>query len=189
MKAPSENNAPAAKLLAAVLFAARKHRRQRRKDSERTPYINHPIAVAEALSRLGGIADLATLLAAILHDTLEDTETTTRELEEEFGREVCQLVQEVTDNMSLPDPERKRLQIVHAPHLSAAAQQIKVADKLCNLLDLTPDQPMGWTLERKLGYLDWAEKVVAGCHGCSRELEDHFNAILNEKRRELAARP
>jgi (p)ppGpp synthase/HD superfamily hydrolase len=110
---------PTTLLLAALKFAAHKHSRQRRKDLEATPYINHPIEVAEVLSRIGGITDLTTLQAAILHDTIEDTDTSPQELGNYFGKEVCLLVQEVTDDKSLPKQERKRLQVEHAPNLSA----------------------------------------------------------------------
>ena len=109
-------------LLSALAFAARKHSAQRRKDSAATPYINHPIAVVEALARIGRVSDLAALQAAILHDTLEDTETTAEELDAHFGPEVSALVQELTDDKSLPKEERKRLQVEHAPHLSLRAR-------------------------------------------------------------------
>ena len=175
----------AAGLLAALRFAAQKHSRQRRKDSDATPYINHPIAVAEILARVARVRDMITLQAAILHDTIEDTETTCQELEGHFGTEVRLLVEELTDDKSLPKEERKRLQVEHAPHLSIRATQIKVADKICNLSDIAPDQPIGWTLQRKRDYLDWAEVVVAACRGCNPELERVFNAVLDEKRRLL----
>ena len=109
-------------LLSVLAFAARKHSGQRRKDPAGTPYINHPIAVAELLARVGRVSDLAALQAAILHDTLEDTETTVQELEAHFGLEVRALVQEMTDDKSLPKEERKRLQVEHAPHLSLRAR-------------------------------------------------------------------
>ena len=175
---------PAA-LLAAVRFAAEKHSRQRRKDSGATPYINHPIAVAEVLVRIAGVTDLATLQAAILHDTIEDTETTAEELEQHFGRDVRLLVEELTDDKSLPKEERKRLQVAHASQLSSRAKQIKIADKICNLGDLSPNQPSDWPLQRKLDYLDWGVRVVAGCRGCSPELEQLFDAVLSEKRNSL----
>jgi (p)ppGpp synthase/HD superfamily hydrolase len=105
----SKTKQPSTLLLAALKFAAHKHGRQRRKDLEATPYINHPIEVAEVLGRIGGITDLPTLQAAILHDTIEDTETSPQELEDRFGQEVRLLVQEVTDDKSLPKQERKRL--------------------------------------------------------------------------------
>src|ERR1039458_5811510 len=70
----------------ALAFAAEKHRHQRRKDAAASPYINHPIAVATALAVEGGVTDDVILLAACLHDTVEDTETTFEELEETFGR-------------------------------------------------------------------------------------------------------
>jgi (p)ppGpp synthase/HD superfamily hydrolase len=180
-------NGVAAGLLAALRFAAHKHRNQRRKDSEATPYINHPIAVAEVLACIGGITDSTTLQAAILHDTLEDTQTTRQELDERFGQQVRLLVEELTDDKSLAKRERKRLQIEHAPHLSITAKRIKLADKICNLGDITPTQPTDWPLQRKRDYLDWAERVVAGCRNCSTELEQHFDAVLNEKRQTLGA--
>jgi guanosine-3',5'-bis(diphosphate) 3'-pyrophosphohydrolase len=172
----------ASSILAALKFAAHKHRRQRRKDSEATPYINHPIAVAELLSRVGAITDLPTLQAAILHDTIEDTETSPEELEENFGQKVRLIVQELTDNKSLPKQERKRLQVEHAPNLSAHAKLIKLADKICNVSEFSVTQPADWPLERKLEYLDWAETVVAGCRNCNQSLERHFDAVLKQSR-------
>ena len=179
---PDTNDGTSSALLAALRFAAHKHRWQRRKDTGATPYINHPIAVAELLARIGGVTDLAALQAAILHDTIEDTQTTPQELEEQFGPEVLGLVQELTDDKRLPQQERKRLQIEHAPQLSARAKQIKIADKTCNLGDVTATEPPGWSLQRKRDYLDWAEKVVAGCRGCNPALEQHFDALAKEKR-------
>ncbi len=186
MDSPQTDNLAAA-LLSALRFAAQKHTRQRRKDADASPYINHPIAVAEVLARVGGVNDLALLQAAILHDTIEDTQTTPEELDERFGQEVRLLVQEVTDDKSLPKEERKRLQIEHAPHLSAGAKQIKMADKICNLGDITPTEPPDWPLDRKHTYLDWAESVVAGCRGCNPLLAQHFDAVLQEKRQDLAS--
>jgi (p)ppGpp synthase/HD superfamily hydrolase len=173
-------------LLAVLKFAAHKHCRQRRKDLEATPYINHPIAVAEVLSRIGGITDLPTLQAAILHDTIEDTETSAQELEDYFGHKVCLLVQELTDDKRLPKQERKRLQVEHAPNLSTSAKLIKIADKICNVGEITATQPAEWPLQRKLEYLDWAERVVAGCRDCSPELGQHFDAILKKTKESLA---
>jgi len=180
----SSTSNPAA-LLAAMRFAAQKHTGQRRKDSEKSPYINHPIAVAEVLARVAGVTDLAMLQAAILHDTIEDTETTPQELDEQFGQQVRLLVEELSDDKSLPKQERKRLQIDHAPHLSIGAKQIKIADKICNLGDVTLTQPVGWTLQRKRDYWDFSERVFAGCRGCSPQLEQHFEAVVNEKRKIL----
>jgi guanosine-3',5'-bis(diphosphate) 3'-pyrophosphohydrolase len=173
-----------AALLGAVLFAAHKHREQKRKDGA-TPYINHPMAVAELLARVGGVTDLVTLIAAVLHDTIEDTETTAAELDGHFGAEVRSVVQEVTDDKSLPKAERKRLQVQHAPHMSGRAQQIKIADKICNLGDISDTQPADWPIERKREYLDWAEQVVAGCRGCNAKLEAHFDAVLKGRREAL----
>jgi len=125
-------------LLKAVKFSADKHKTQRRKGAEGSPYINHPIDVAETLWKLGGVRDLSVIVAAILHDTVEDTDTTLSEIEEYFGPVVRSLVQEVTDDKTLPKPERKRLQIEHAPHLSTGAKRIKLADKISNIKDAGP---------------------------------------------------
>ena len=116
-----------AMLFSALAFAAHKHRDQRRKDAEASPYINHPIALARVLTVEGGVTDPTTLVAAILHDTIEDTETTAEELRELFGAVVTAVVLEVTDDKSLPKAERKRLQIDQAPQLSNRGKLVKLA--------------------------------------------------------------
>jgi guanosine-3',5'-bis(diphosphate) 3'-pyrophosphohydrolase len=141
--------ADAAALLNAIQFAAHKHRDQRRKDTEASPYINHPIAVANTLAGVGGVSDIVTLVAAVLHDTIEDTETTPEELEAAFGLEVRELVAEVTDDKNLPKEVRKQLQIDHAPHVSARAKAIKLGDKICNVRDVTSSPPSDWSLGRR----------------------------------------
>ncbi|TPX36526.1 hypothetical protein SmJEL517_g01379 [Synchytrium microbalum] len=151
-------------ILKAVNFAAIKHRDQRRKDLEKTPYINHPIGVANILYLEGSVTDVVILQAAILHDTVEDTETTFEELEAEFGPEVCSVVKECTDDKSLPKEERKRLQVVNAPHKSLRAKQVKMADKIYNLRDLERCTPEGWSAERVSEYFKWAKKVTDGLY-------------------------
>ena len=117
----------------AVSFAAEKHKNQRRKDAQASPYINHPIALADVLVNEGGVANLDALCAAILHDTLEDTNTTAKELSDLFGEKIASIVLEVTDNKLLEKSERKLKQIEHAPHISHEAKLVKLADKICNL--------------------------------------------------------
>jgi (p)ppGpp synthase/HD superfamily hydrolase len=176
-----------ANLLRAIRFAAEKHKCQRRKGAGALPYINHPIEVAEVLAVCGGVRELVDLQAAVLHDTIEDTATTADELEAQFGAEVRRLVEEVTDDKSLPKAERKRLQVEHAPALSARAKQLKLADKICNIRDLSQNGPEGWSLERCREYLAWAEMVVAGCRGVNAPLEAYFDQVLRDSRRRLAA--
>jgi GTP diphosphokinase / guanosine-3',5'-bis(diphosphate) 3'-diphosphatase len=172
-------------ILKALHFAAIKHRDQRRKDAEVSPYINHPIEVAELLARIGGVTDLVILQSAILHDTVEDTQTTPEELEAAFGPEVRRVVEEVTDDKRLPKAERKRLQIEHAPHLSVRAKQIKIADKISNVQAVTKTPPVDWPLERRREYLDWTENVVAGLRGCNQSLEFYYDRVLESGRRVL----
>jgi guanosine-3',5'-bis(diphosphate) 3'-pyrophosphohydrolase len=168
-----------ASLLKAISFAADKHRKQRRKDHEASPYINHPIAVAAVLAAEGGVDDEITLIAAILHDTVEDTKTTFEELEEMFGIEVTDVVREVTDDKGLLKAERKRLQVEHAPHASDRAKQIKIADKICNIRDIGNNPPKDWTEERKQKYLEWADEVVTGCKSVNPILDSVYNTLCS----------
>jgi guanosine-3',5'-bis(diphosphate) 3'-pyrophosphohydrolase len=174
-------------LLSAVKFAADRHRGQRRKDADASPYINHPIAVAETLWNVGHVRDINTIVAAILHDTLEDTDATAEEIAGLFGQEILSVVQEVTDDKSLPKAERKRLQIVNAPHKSVAAKQIKLADKMNNIRDITNAPPADWPARRKLEYLDWAQQVSAGLRGANSGLEAEFDAALHRAREKFAS--
>ncbi|PZV09101.1 MAG: phosphohydrolase [Leptolyngbya sp.] len=174
-------------LLEALHFSATKHSAQRRKDKEASPYINHPIRVAQLLASEGGVTDLVILQAAILHDTVEDTDTTPEEIERHFGPEVRRVVEEVTDDKSLPKAERKQRQVEHSPHLSSQAKQLKIADKAANVQNITTSPPDGWSLERKREYLDWADRVVAGCRGCNPALEAVYDEIIAQGRQALAA--
>jgi GTP diphosphokinase / guanosine-3',5'-bis(diphosphate) 3'-diphosphatase len=163
------------RIFRALRFAADKHRFQRRKDPERSPYINHPIDLANVLVDEAGVTDPVVLIAAILHDTVEDTDTTIDELTAAFGAEVSDVVAEVTDDKSLPKAERKRLQEEHAPRASFRAQQLKLADKIANLRDIAARPPDGWSLERKQEYFDWAKRVVDGLRGRHERLEAIFD--------------
>ena len=174
-----------ATLLRTLHFAADKHRDQRRKDADASPYINHPIAVAELLARQGGVSDLVTIQAALLHDTVEDTEASLEDLEMDFGSEVSQLVAEVSDDKNLEKARRKELQIEHAPHLSKRAKLVKLSDKICNVQDVTGSPPKGWSLERRRDYLDWTEKVVAGLRGTNAALERLYDKTLAHGREML----
>ena len=162
-------------LLKALSFAAYKHRHQVRKGSEPIPYINHPIALADLLVRTGKIRDPKTIAAALLHDTVEDTPATLKELKSEFGPVISRLVAEVTDDTSLSRKERKREQAKHAPTLSRRARVLKLADKTCNLRDIVHDPPVGWSLKRKQEYFDSAKCVVDKIRGTNVELETAFD--------------
>jgi GTP diphosphokinase / guanosine-3',5'-bis(diphosphate) 3'-diphosphatase len=171
-----------AKFIEAASFAAKKHRDQRRKGGDAEPYINHPLEVANLLANVGKVSDYDVLIAAVLHDTVEDTETTAEELTERFGEKVCGYVLEVTDDKSLPKAERKRLQVEHAPHLSPGAKQIKLADKISNITDITKNPPHGWSPERKIEYVKWGESVVAGLRGANADLEKYFDELVKKAR-------
>jgi (p)ppGpp synthase/HD superfamily hydrolase len=159
----------------ALDFAARKHVHQRRKGESAEPYINHLAEVARLLAAAPENNNAAVTVAGLLHDTLEDTDTSYAELAAEFGAEIASLVREVTDNKALPKEARKKHQEDHARHASDGAKMIKIADKTSNLHSIVNSPPRGWDLARKKEYFDWAKRVVEGCRGVSDYLEDEFD--------------
>lgn len=167
-------------VLEAAIFAANKHQGQVRKDSQGSPYITHPLTVAKVLWEIGGIRDTSTLVAAILHDTLEDTRTTPSEIREQFGEEIVSIVKEVTDNRSLDKIERKRLQVIHATDLSLPAKLIKLGDKLVNCRDILISPPRDWNLNRRRDYVQWAADVLAQIRGTNAPLENAFDSMAAE---------
>ena len=168
-------------LIKTLAFATQKHRHQRRKDIEASPYINHPITLVDILVNEAEVTDLDTLLAALLHDTIEDTDATVEEIETEFGPTIASLVMEVTDDGTLPQLERKALQIKHAPGLTYKAKLIKLADKIANLRDIDRSPPAGWTLQRSQAYFDWAKDVIEGVRGTHKVLEALFDEAYNKR--------
>ena len=172
-------------ILKAAHFAAEKHRDQRRKDENASPYINHPISVALAIAQIGGVDDPEILAAALLHDTLEDTDTSPEELEAEFGKKVCKYVLEVTDEKTLPKDERKKRQIEHAKKISKGAALIKLGDKISNVTDVLNNPPLDWDINRRKEYLDWAEKVVENCPQVNESMENKFQEVLSAGRKKL----
>ncbi|GGI73359.1 phosphohydrolase [Polymorphobacter multimanifer] len=166
------------KVFQALAFAARKHSDQRCRDVEASPCIDHPIALADLLVNEGCVTDHVVLCAALLHDTIEDTETSHDELVATFGREIADVVREVTDDTTLGKAERRSREIEHAPYLSARARLVKIVDKTCTLRDLASKPPPDWTAERRQAYCTWAARVVARL-GCDNQaLLAAFEAAL-----------
>ena len=168
-------------VLEAVQFATWKHRDQRRKDVKASPYINHPVALAELLWTEGGVRDAVVIASALLHDMLEDTETSPAELRGAFGAQIAAIVEEVTDVKWLASNSRKRLQVARASRASLRAKQVKLADKICNLRDLLASPPKGWSLERKREYFDWAKSVVDQLRGTNPRLERRFDQLYRQR--------
>ncbi len=176
-------------LMKAVRFAAIKHTDQRRKGERQEPYFNHLAEVAHILAEHTGGQDAVLIAAGLLHDTLEDTDTTYEELTKEFGEDVANLVREVTDDKSLPKAERKRLQIENAPHKSPRAKMIKIADKISNLKSILHSPPPDWSQERKKEYFDWAAKVVRGCQETCTTLDTLFYIFYDKCQLHITERP
>ncbi len=171
-------------LARAFHFASLKHEQQRRKGARGEPYVNHPAEVTCLLAEATGGEDLLLLLGGLLHDTVEDTETTLVEIEEQFGPEVATLVGEVTDDKNLSKQMRKRLQIETVREKSERARLLKIADKTSNLQALVSSPPEGWNPDRKREYLIWAQQVVDSCRGLNSQLEVAFD---NAVQRAIAA--
>ena len=173
-------------LFKSLSFAADHHRFGRRKGEDASPYINHPIEVAAELAEVG-VIDHEVLAAALLHDTLEDTDATPEDLEQNFGSRVRRLVEAVTDDHSLPKQQRKDQQLAKARDLETEAKLIRVADKICNVRDVGFAPAAGWSLDRRREYLDWTERVVDRCRGHLLPLERRYDDVLAESRAQLAA--
>ncbi|MEM9215001.1 MAG: HD domain-containing protein [Cyanobacteria bacterium P01_F01_bin.150] len=171
---------PTTVILQALDFAARKHKHQRRKGFDAVPYINHPIELVTVLWHKGGIRDEVVIAAALLHDTVEDTDTSFDELEREFGVEIRNVVAEVTDDKTLPKAERKQQQIDHAPYLTPQARLVKLADKIVNLTDMLVAPPNNWSKQRKYEYVQWGKRVIDPIRGTHSELERLFDEVYRQ---------
>lgn len=165
----------------ALDFAARSHVGQRRKGQAAEPFVNHVTEVARLLAETTDGRDTALIIAGLLHDTLEDTRVTHAELAAQFGQDVADLVVEVTDNLNLPKPERKLLQVAAAPFKSPRAKMLRIADKTSNLHSLLNSPPPHWNYERRREYFEWAKRVVDGCRGHNARLEDLFDAAYERR--------
>jgi guanosine-3',5'-bis(diphosphate) 3'-pyrophosphohydrolase len=168
-------------VITAAKFAAWKHRDQRRKDADASPYINHPIGLAEILWTEGGVTDTAVLAAALLHDTIEDTETTPEEIRGQFGEAVAGMVEEVTDVKWLTKRSRKKIQVARAARSSNGAKLIKLADKISNVRDILANPPADWTLERRREYFDWAKSVVDQVRTANPKLARRFDQLYRQR--------
>jgi guanosine-3',5'-bis(diphosphate) 3'-pyrophosphohydrolase len=177
----SMNEANLKILLKALAFAAHKHKDQRRRDVDASPYINHPISLADILCNEAHVTDIETICGALLHDTVEDTETTAEELEDVFGIAICDIVMDVTDDKTLSKAARKQAQIDHAADISDKAKLVKLADKISNLRDVLNNAPADWNLERRQEYFDWALKVIDQIRGAHPELEALFDEIYTKR--------
>jgi guanosine-3',5'-bis(diphosphate) 3'-pyrophosphohydrolase len=166
-------------LFKALAFSAEKHTKQRRKDIDKTPYINHPISLANILAQRW-VIDENVLCAAILHDTIEDTETTVEELQEHFGEKITSIVLEVTDDKSLEKSVRKQKQVEHAASISHEAKLVKLADKIANITDIINTPPVDWSSDRKKEYFDWAKAVVDNLRGAHQGLEKDFDDLIHK---------
>jgi len=166
-------------MLSALAFAARKHSGQFRKGSAKEPYINHLISVTDLLWNTAGIRDIDTIIAGILHDTIEDTSTSVVEVRSLFGTHAAEIVSEVTDDKTLSTTERRRHQVDHASMLTHEARLVKIADKISNIADIIDNPPAGWSNEDRIAYVRWGKDVVDQIRGTNIVLETAFDVLYN----------
>ena len=176
---------PVTSFLDALRLAALQHQDQRRKGADDVPYVNHVIKVAHVLADVGGETDPDLLTAAVLHDVVEDSETTHDDLAARYGERVARIVLEVTDDMRLPRAERKRLQIEVAPTLSHEARLIRIADKGSNTRDMMA-YAVDWSDERKREYIRTAVALVDRIRGTHPALEAWFDRVVADARNALS---
>jgi (p)ppGpp synthase/HD superfamily hydrolase len=170
----------ARQILAAACFAAEKHAAQRRKGRMAEPYVNHLLEVADLLAQTADGLDTNLIVAALLHDTIEDTGVTREEIAERFGEDVASLVAEVTDDKSLPKQTRKALQVENAPHKSPRAQMLSAADKIANVRSIVSSPPVDWSFERQVAYVHWARQVVGRYAELKGRLKEEFERVSAE---------
>ncbi len=177
-----QNAAAIQRILAAAQFAAEKHAQQRRKGAAQEPYINHLIEVARLIADSSDQLDPELIMAAFLHDTVEDTGVTKEELARNFGSDIADLVAEVTDDKTLPKAARKALQVANAPKKSPRGQTLKLADKISNLRSVLHSPPADWNQERRRQYFDWAKQVVDGLPSPNPKLKAEFDRMYKSFR-------
>ncbi len=171
-------------VLRAAAFAADKHRTQKRKGKMERPYVGHCIEVARIIAEIGEVDDADILAAALLHDTIEDQEIKPEEIRKEFGSVTEEMVLEVTDDKSLDRQERRRLQVVNAPHKSPGAKLIKLADKISNVREIGVDPPTHWDRERRLEYYAWGTEVVNALGAVNPQMEELFRTTVETARQQ-----
>ena len=132
----------------AAAFAARRHEGQYRKD-KKTPYASHPFRVAMTVRHVFGHDDEATLCAAILHDTIEDTACDFDDIEERFGIEVAEMVAALTKNMLLREDVREPEYDQRLREADWRARLVKLADAYDNLCDIAYRPDGGTTTKKK----------------------------------------
>jgi (p)ppGpp synthase/HD superfamily hydrolase len=172
-------------VLKAADAAARWHVHQRRKGPAEEPYINHLLEVATLVARATEGRDPKLVIAALLHDAIEDSEVPRAMIADAFGEEVAALVVEVSDDKELPWEERKRLQVEQAPYKSAKAKILKLADKTSNLRGVATSPASDWSVQRRIYYIDWARAVVEGLRGTNAWLEQQFDDAARQAEKSL----
>lgn len=174
-------------LTRALVYAAEAHANQRRKGAAQEPYINHLIEVLDLVARATGGADEELLIAALLHDVVEDTPVTTEEVAAAFGERVARIVTENSDDMTLPKDQRRRQRIAGMPHKSVEARIVKTADVISNLRASAASPPAGWAIDRRLGYLEGCRQLIAAGRGANAFIEALFDETAAEAERTIRA--
>lgn len=176
-------------VLKAADAAARWHAHQQRKGEAREPYINHLLEVARLVAEATDGRDPELVMAALLHDAIEDQGVPRALIEEAFGEDVADLVEEVSDDKSLPQQERKRLQVENAGRATPRARLLKLADKTSNLRAIAASPPADWSVQRRLDYVRWGRDVVAALGPVTPWLDQQFELAASAAERAIRLEP
>ncbi|MFC0220732.1 HD domain-containing protein [Pseudochelatococcus lubricantis] len=174
-------------LTRALVYAAEAHANQRRKGAAQEPYINHLIEVLDLVARATGGEDGELLIAALLHDVVEDTPISAEELAAAFGARVARIVIENSDDMTLPKDERRRQRIAAMAHKSPEARIVKTADVISNLRAIAVSPPAGWAMDRRLGYLEGCRQLIDAGRGANAVIETLFDQTAADAERAIRA--
>jgi len=171
MTAPPEHQEPHRRYAEAVLFTVRKHATQTRRDG--SPYVAHPLRVAESLRSIGGIEDMNVILAGLMHDLIEDTECEWATIAKRFGEPVADLVAILSGDMRLPKVQRREEVVDRIRAAPTEAKAVRLADRLDNLADMK-----GFSESRRKEYIRDSWKILEACAGANPGLEKALEATI-----------
>jgi guanosine-3',5'-bis(diphosphate) 3'-pyrophosphohydrolase len=172
-------DAPHRRIAAALLYAIEKHGAQQRGDG--SPYIAHPIRVAESVRSIAGVQDPEVVMAALMHDLIEDTAVEYDDLLRRFGQRVADLVAILSGDMRLPKPARRAEVVERIRTAEGAAKIVRLADRLDNLLDMASFSPA-----RKREYVAGSKRILEACQGANAALESALAGAIARQEAALA---
>jgi len=174
------NEKDAEAVLGAAIFATEKHKSQVRSNEKKTPYIIHPIEVADLVMKIGHVYDKDVLITALLHDVMDDTQTTYEQITSLYGTKVSSYLEEMTSKQGLSLKEQKKQQIMQAFRQNPSVAIIKLSDKLSNLKTLATSPPPSWSRDRIDQYFQWAQTVIENLPESNQLLKKAVKNVISD---------